>query len=67
MSCLLLQPALGLEPENGGKPVQNARLCPPEGLVSAALPEATIALKTTSKWTERQLWQRGGDTPQHRG
>lgn len=38
--------------------------CPPEGLVSAALPEATIALKTTSEWTERQFWPRGGDTTQ---
>lgn len=40
---------------------------PPEGLVSAALPEATIALKTTSEWTKRQLWPRGGDITQHRG
>lgn len=57
----------GLEPGGSGKPVQNARLCPPKGLVSATLPEATIALKTTSERTERQLWPRGGDITQHRG
>lgn len=46
--CSRLLPGWSLE-EDGDKPVQNARLCPPKGLVSATLPEATIALKTTSE------------------